>query len=409
MSPTVVLVLFFAFQTNLASQTNHAEQGLKALDEKRYQAAADSFTQAIVADPKDYSLHFNLALAYSFMGKNAEAIPEYKKTLELKPNLYQAELNLGISLLREKQPMEAVGYLTAAIAQNAKEYRPNYYLASALAGAGDFAKAEQSYTAALAIDPQSPDAELGLAQALAKQNRLEDAAAHFKKAAALNPSYRDDLLELGAFYENAKEPEQAIALYRQFPDNAGAQERLGELLLQAGRPADAIPSFQAAVAKSPTEANRAALADAFLKNKEPDKALPVVEQILIADPDNFEIRMLHGRIIRDQRKFSEAAEEFSRATKLKPDAPEAWSELSGALVMAENYPAALAALDRIAALHAEKPGHVFLRAIVLDKIRDLKPALENYQRFLQMSHGENPNQEFQARQRAKMLEREIKK
>jgi tetratricopeptide (TPR) repeat protein len=119
--------------------------------------------------------------------------------------------------------------------------------------------------------------------------------------------------------------------------------------------------------------------------------------------------MLHGRIIRDQRKFPEAAEEFSRATKLKPDAPEAWSELSGALVMAENYPSALAALDRIAALHAEKPGHVFLRAIVLDKIRDLKPALENYQRFLQMSHGENPNQEFQARQRAKMLEREIKK
>ena len=39
--------------------------------------------------------------------------------------------------------------------------------------------------------------------------------------------------------------------------------------------------------------------------------------------------MLHGRIIRDQRKFPEAAEEFERATKLKPDAPQAWSELAG--------------------------------------------------------------------------------
>ncbi len=75
--------------------------------------------------------------------------------------------------------------------------------------------------------------------------------------------------------------------------------------------------------------------------------------------------------------------------------------------MAENYPPALAALDRVAALHAEKPGHVFLRAIVLDKIRDLKPALESYQRFLQMSQGENPNQEWQAKQRVKLLEREI--
>ncbi len=97
--------------------------------------------------------------------------------------------------------------------------------------------------------------------------------------------------------------------------------------------------------------------------------------------------MLHGRLIRDQRKFPEAAAEFERATKLKPDAPQAWSELAGVLVMAENYPPALAALDRIAALHAEKPGHVFLRAIVLDKIRDLKPALESYQRFLANEPG----------------------
>jgi tetratricopeptide (TPR) repeat protein len=403
MSPSIALVLLLAFQTNLA------EQGLKALDEKRYQAAIDSFTQAVAADPKDYSLHFNLALAYSLMGKHAEAIPEYKKTLELKPGLFEAELNVGISLLREKQAAEAIPYLTAAAAQNAQQYRPNYYLAEALLGAGEPAKAEPAFTAALAIDPKAAAAELGLAHALVKQEKLDDAAAHYKKAAELNASYRDDVLELASLYEAAKQPEQAMSIYQQFPDNPGAQERLGELLLKADRPADAIPCFQAAVAKSPTEANRAALAEAFLKNNEPNKALPVVEQILAADPDNFEIRMLHGRIIRDQRKFPEAAEEFVRATKLKPDAPQAWSELANVLVMAENYPPALAALDRVAALHAEKPGHVFLRAIVLDKMRDLKPALASYQRFLELSHGEFPNQEFQARQRAKLLEREINK
>ncbi len=401
MCPSIALVLLLAFQTNFS------EDGLKALDEKRYPAAVENLTKAIAANPKDYSLHFNLALAYSLTGKNAEAIPEYKTTLELKPDLYQAQLNLGISLLREKQPAEAARYLTTAVAQNPKEYRANYYLAAALLGAGDFPKAEQSYVTALAIDPKSPDAELGLAHALAGENKLEEAAAHFKKAAELNPAYRDDLLELASMYETAKQPEQAISIYQQFPENPGAQERLGDLLLKAGRAADAIPCFQIAVAKSPTEANRAALAEAYLKNKEPDKAQPVVEQILAADPDNFEIRMLHGRLIRDQRKFPEAAAEFERATRLKPDSPQAWSELAGVLVMAENYPPALAALDRIAALHAEKAGHLFLRAIVLDKTRDLKPAVESYQRFLQMSQGENPNQEWQARQRIKLLEKEI--
>lgn len=397
----LLLLLGASFQANLS------EQGMKALDEKRYQEAVDSFARAIAAEPTDYTLHFNLALAYSLQGKDAEAIPEYKKTLELKPDLYQAELNLGISLLRQKQAAEALPYLTAAAGQKPKEYRPNSYVAAALLGTGDFTKAEQAYTAALELNPQSPDAELGLAHALAKQNRIDAAAPHFKKAAELNPSYRDDLLELAGLYETAKQPADAIAIYQQFPDNAVAQERWGVLLLESGQPAEAIPHFQMAVGKSPTEANQAALVTAYVKNNQADKALPIVEEILAREPNDFEFRMLHGRIIRDQRKFPQAAQDFSEATRLKPDSPEAWSELAGVQVMAEDYPDALAALDRLAALHAEKPGHVYLRAIVLDKIKQAKPALESYQRFLSMSNGQNPDQEFQARQRIRILEREI--
>jgi len=79
------------------------------------------------------------------------------------------------------------------------------------------------------------------------------------------------------------------------------------------------------------------------------------------------------------------------------------------LVLAENYAGALAALDKIAALHAEKPGHVYLRAIVLDKIHQLKPALESYQRFLAMDEGKDPNEEFKARQRARIIQNELNK
>ena len=121
-------------------------------------------------------------------------------------------------------------------------------------------------------------------------------------------------------------------------------------------------------ASSPTPANRAALATAYLKNNQPDKAFPIIGELLKAQPDDYELRMVYGRMLRDQRKFPEAAQEFDRAVQLKPDAAEAWSEFAGVLVMMENYPVAMGALDKFAALHAEKPGHVFLRAIVLDKI-----------------------------------------
>lgn len=403
MWPATALVLF------LALQSNYTELGLKAMEEKRYQAAADNFINAIAAEPKDYSLFFNLALAYSLMGKDAEAIPEYQKALELKPGLYQAQLDLGICLVRTKRDAEAVPYLTAAVAQKPREYRPNYYLGTALLASGDFSKAEQSFQTALEINPKAPDAELGLAHALAKQNRIADAAPHFHKAAELDLRYRNDLLELASLYEAQKQPDQAIAIYQQFPDDPGAQERLGALLLASGKAPDAIAHFATAVAKSPTAANRAALATAYLKNKQPDKALAVAEQILAGDPNNFDIRMLHGRILRDQRKFPQAAQDFFRATQIKADSPDAWSELAVALVLAEDYPAALGALDRLAAMHAEKPGHIYFRAIILDKINQRKPALEAYERFLSVSNGQNPDEEFKSRQRIRILKREINK
>jgi len=402
MLASILPILLLAFQTTY-------DLGIKALDEKRYDIAIENFTKAVAADPKDYTSHFNLALAYSLSGNDAASIPEYKKTLESKPDLYEANLNLGISLLRLKQYADAAAYLSNAVAENPKEYRPNYYLGAALLGSGDAAKALPVLSTALELDPKSPDAELGLARSLAKLSRLNEAAPHFEKAAALNPAYRNELLELASLYESQAQPQEAITIYRQFPENPAGQERLGALLIAAGRPAEAIAPLENAVAKSPTAANRAALATAYVQNKQSDKALALADLMLAADPKDFEVRMLRGRIVRDQRKFAEAAQDFQLAAALKPDEPQAWSELAVSLVMAEDYPAAIATLDKLAALHAEKPGHIYLRAIVLDKINDRKGALASYQRFLAASNGDNPDEEFKARQRAKLLERELRK
>ena len=48
------------------------------------------------ADPADIQAQFNLALVLGMEGKDTEAIAVYRKTLELKPALYEADLNLGI-------------------------------------------------------------------------------------------------------------------------------------------------------------------------------------------------------------------------------------------------------------------------------------------------------------------------
>ena len=70
-------------------------EGMKALEEQRYDAAITSFTKVATADPKDYSAYFHIALAQSLLNRDPEAIASYRKVLELKPGLYEAQLNLG--------------------------------------------------------------------------------------------------------------------------------------------------------------------------------------------------------------------------------------------------------------------------------------------------------------------------
>jgi len=378
-----------------------AAEGMKALEEQRYEAAIASFTKVAEADPKDYSAFFHIGLAQSLLNRDPEAITSYKKVLELKPGLYEAQLNLGIVLLRSRQAKEAAGFLEEAARQKPKEFRPVYHAAEALLESGAVDRAIPYFRTALELDPNSQSAQAGLGQALARSGKLDQAAPYLEKTG--------NLLELGQMYEKANRRAEAIEIYRKFPDNPGARERLGELLLEGGEAAKAIPELEASVAKSPTTANRYALATAYIQNNEYAKAESVLQTALAQEPDDLALRMNYARVLRQQKKYAPAAEQFFRVAKAKPDRADAWSELAGVLVLLEQYEQALGALDKVKALNAEKPGHFYLRAIVLDKNHMFEPALENYEKFLGMSEGKYPDEEFKARQRVRILKREISK
>lgn len=393
----------------LLVQADPIATGMKALEAQKYDEAVQAFRQAVQSDDKDYAAHFHLALALSLMSRDAEAIPEYRKTLELKPGLYQAQLNLGILLVSGKQGAEAVPLLEAAAAQKPAEFRPNYYHAEALLLNGDAAKAEAAYGKALAAQANSAAAELGLGQALAKQNRLADAAPHFRKAGELDPSYRSSLLELAMLHEKAGQASEAIAIYQQFPENPGARERAGQLLLQGGKTADAIPALEAAVVTSPTAANRAALAAAYIRNKDLPRAIQQLRGAVTAEPRNIELRMALGRALRDSKQYQPAASEFFAVTRERPEFKEAWNELTAMLILTGSYPQALAALDKVQAMSGESPGLYYFRAIILDKQKQYEPAQEAYLKFLSMSEGKNPDEEFKARQRIRVIKKELSK
>ena len=394
-----------------APQQDFLADGLKALDANQPAAAETLFRRAVEADATDFSAHFNLALALSLEQKDSEAIQELRRTLELKPALYQADINLGTLLLRNKRAVEAVPVLREALDAPAnsaqKSARASLLYAQALYETGDVAQANQFYRKTLDLEPNSAPAHSGFARSLLKESKLAEAGEHFRKAASLDPQYKDGLLELAAEYERTKMIAEAAEIYKEFPENSAARAQLGQLQIQTGNLAAAIPGLESAVKQAPSVANRLALADAYKLNKQVDKAIEQLQLAVASEPSNYDVRMDLGRELRDRRRFVPAAQQFAAAAKLQPDSVKAWNELAAVLVVNEDYAGGLAALDHVRALGKELPGDLYYRAIALEKLRQSKPAMEAYRQFLATDGGKMPDQEFQARQRVRIIESEL--
>lgn len=401
--------MFIAIALLLLNQAtaDRQTQGLQALDRHDYPTAEAVFSQIAVTDPKDYSALFNLALAEVGLKKDTDAATHFQQTLSLRPGLYQAELNLGILYLRDNKAADAVPLLQDVVRQKPDLAKPHLFLAQALQAQSKWPESQAEFESALQHDPKDARAKLGLAEALLHQGKLDESRPHFERAAAMDASLKSFLLELAVALVDKNRAADAIPMLEQFPGNAGAREKLGQIYLKAKQPENAVTQFEAAVQLSPTTANKVALATAYMRSNQQPRALPLLEEALAKSPNDWDLQMTVGRIYRDQRQFGEAGKYFATATKLKPDDAAGWSELAGVLTLLKQYPQALAALDRISELNAEKPGHIFLRAIILDNLRQLKPALATYRKFLEADNGQHSDQDFQSQGRIKAIEHEL--
>ncbi len=399
-------LLLLAFSTLGAGQSGTLTTGLQALDRGDYKQAEQIFSAEAARDPHDYAAWFNLALAEIGLKENQLAEQHLQQVLALKPGLYEAELNLGMLYLKEKRPADAEPLLEQAAKAKPDSARARRYWGESLAAMGKWDQAAEAFRQTLALDPHMAVAELGLGQALERQGKLDEAAPHYERAAELDSKLSSYQLELAEAYIKANRGSEALPILKKFPDDAGAREESGRIYLAENQPAAAVAEFEAAVKLSPTAANRLALATAYLKNNQPELAEPILKQALETNPADYDVLMAVGRIRRDKHDYAAAATQFAAAAKLQPASVEAWNEAAGAYMLAGKYPEALSALDQVRALHGEKPGDFYLRAVIFDRLHQVKPALANYQRFLELSQGQYPDEEFIARQRSRILKEE---
>ena len=386
-----------------------ASQGMKAFEKQDFATAITRFGQAISQDPADTTSRFYLALSLSMSGKDSAALPHYAKLVEAQPEVYEIRLNYGQALANAKKFGEAAAQLVRADELKPGQENVLYLLGYAELSGGDAESARKRFDAVLALNASNADAQYGIAQAALQMGDREAAENAFRKAGDLHAPYRDGLLNLAETYEKEGNFEKAASLYAEFPDNAEAKKRSGELLLEHGKAEEAIASLEDVVKADPRFENRYTLAVAYLRSGDAEKATQQLQAAVETEPGNPEAHVAYGRVLRDARKFPEAAAQFGEAIKLNPKDAMAWSEFAGVAVMAEQYQAAFDAIGQIEKLGALKPGHHYLRAIILDKFQNDEMAIAEYELFLAASDGHNSDEEFKARQRVRILKNKKKR
>lgn len=306
--------------------------------------------------------------------------------------------------------------------------------------AGDPAAAEPLLRRAAEAGPGDYLTHFNLALALSMQQKDAEAIEEFRKTLALKPGLYEAELNLGMVLLHSKNAPEALPVLKSAaeakPDVARPHFFYGQALFATGDFAGAAAQYGIAVKADPTPSaaaeqglklslqeleagkqraaeqqtpNHLALADQYMQDKQPAKAIAELKAAVASDPANFDVRMDLARALRDQHEYATAAQQFFAATKLRPDSLPAWNDLAAVLVINKDFATAIGALDHARALGKETPGQLYFRAISLDSLKQHKPAVAAYRAFLDSDGGKMPDQEFLARQRIRIIESEMKR
>jgi serine/threonine protein kinase/predicted Zn-dependent protease len=257
-------------------------------------AAADREEKAAQASPLvDVADHFLVADELYRRERFDEANKEFDRVLERKPGHFWAQYLNALCLLRQQRPAEARALLGACLAQRAdfvwlyllRGFAQEELQAWAAADA-DFQKAAQmplddnaryvmlvhrgvlrvrtdrtdaaiaDLKAAIKLKPKAYQAYVNLAQAYRRLDRREPALEQLQRAVDLEPGLAHLYRLQAQLYLERDEPDHALTSYEQAIEREDAnspylvddQIERGRLLLRVGKSAEALASFDAALA-----------------------------------------------------------------------------------------------------------------------------------------------------------------
>lgn len=383
------------------------DEAQRNIDSNDFAAAIAPLQKFIAEKPEVGFAHFQLGYTYTALKRSDEARAEYERAIALDPKMPEAYLNLGVLLLDSQQYAAAVAPLSKAVELLPAQSRPRSLLAVAQDRSGDQEGAARTFQGVLHLDPNDLTANHYLGDLDLRRNKPAEAEARFRHALEVRPDAPEILQGLAQSLDVQNKPE-AKDVYRRYlmvmPQDSAARARLIHLLLSTQEYEAALAELDRAdTGKPPSLDSLRMRADIQIAQKKWADAVTTLRQAIALAPRDPQLIGGLGRVYLQKRDFPAAERELKAALQLAGNNLVYLKDLGSTYYLSGNCPATLATLDVIARAEPPTSGAWFIRALCYDKLRQFKPALEAYDKFLALEQGKASDQVWQAQQRSKVL------
>lgn len=199
------------------------------LQEDNLTEAFKNARKAVISDPRSSNARYMEALVHQRLGQMDEADASFRKAISLDPRNPVALNAYGSFLCNRKQYEEADPYFRRAL-DNPLYTTPwlaSHNAASCYEMAGDDAKAERDYRAALQVNPRFAPSLFGMAKMSFEAGNYLSARAYLQRYAEVAP-HNAESLWLGVRTENQLGDKDQMASYglklrSRFPDSEQAK------------------------------------------------------------------------------------------------------------------------------------------------------------------------------------------
>ncbi|MGH9498214.1 MAG: tetratricopeptide repeat protein [Terriglobales bacterium] len=189
-----------------------------------------------VTSVRSYKAHFNLAVTYDAEGRYDQAIQQFRQAIDPRDDDPRIHLGLGIYDQRHGHAQAAIEEFQAVLrlsSDAAMSADALSNMGSAYRQLRDYARAKESFAAALRIEPNKPAALVGMGLLAQRSGNLEEAIAMYSHAMAVQPTAVGYVLLARAQQQGGHPAEAKASLdkARQLTSDLGEAQQTADQLL----------------------------------------------------------------------------------------------------------------------------------------------------------------------------------